>query len=169
MNWLLNLVFVLTLNALVVVSVGCEVDGTEVTHSDDIRVAGLEFVPCKPDFGGEACVEMAMRLHGNTLDQDFVFDLSGIDPLEGRGCATRELLRAVKALRIDPGEVWLSVEQGNWERQFLRQMEELKVDLSQNVPWIVCLKTDAGEKFMLVSGLNTTRNCLLYTSPSPRD
>ena len=166
MNWLLNLVFVLTLNALVVVSVGCEGNEPEVTHSNDIRVAGLEFVPCKPDFGGEACVEMAMRLRGNTIDQDFVFDLSGINPLEGRGCATRELLQAVKALRVDPGEVWLSVGQGDWGRQFLRQMDELKVDLSQNVPWIVCLKTDAGEKFMLVSGLNMTRKELLLHDPN---
>ena len=168
MNWFLNFVVAFTLNALVVVSVGCERPNVAV-HTDDIRVAGIKFVQCKPDFGGEACVEMALQLSGNTLDQDFVFDQSGVDPLEGRGCSTSELLAAIKTLRVDPGDVWLAVDQDDWQRQFMGQINELKNDLQQNVPWIVCLRTDAGEKFMLVSGLNLTTKELLLHDPNRKD
>ena len=163
---------VAVLNTLVAISVGCDTSTVQNAgendkrHPDDIRIAGLEFVPCKPDFGGEACVEMAMGIHGNTLDQDFVFDQSGVDPMEGRGCTTRELLGAIKTLRVDPGQVWIPVDPNDPEAQFMQQMNELKNDLQQNVPWIVCLKTDEGEKFMLVTGMNLKTNELLLHNPN---
>ncbi|MEI6218717.1 MAG: hypothetical protein WCP86_07435 [bacterium] len=40
----------------------------------------------KPDFCGEACVEMVLKKLGFTMDQDYVFDKAGLDPALGRGC-----------------------------------------------------------------------------------
>src|SRR5437868_12452477 len=51
-----------------------------------VRIDGVPFVRQRTDFCGEACAEMALRKLGKRLDQDFVFNQSQLDPLEGRGC-----------------------------------------------------------------------------------
>src|SRR5262245_38201949 len=52
-----------------------------------VVLQGVPHVRQKPDFCGEACVEMAARRLGKPIDQDAVFALSGLDPGLGRGVA----------------------------------------------------------------------------------
>ena len=59
-------------------------------------IEGVPHVRQKPDFCGEACAEMFLAKLGSKIDQDFVFDRSGLDPVEGRGCWTRDLSTALR-------------------------------------------------------------------------
>ena len=56
-----------------------------------VLIRDVPHVQQKPDFCGEACAEMYLRRLGKPLDQDFVFDQSGLDPALARGCYTRDL------------------------------------------------------------------------------
>ena len=49
-----------------------------------VTIAGIPHVKQKPDFCGEACAEMWLRKQQATVDQDYVYDQSGLDPLLGR-------------------------------------------------------------------------------------
>jgi hypothetical protein len=71
-----------------------------------VRIDGVPHVRQKPDFCGEACAEMYLRKLHVPLDQDAVFDLSGLDPVLGRGCYTRDLIRALRTIGFDTGSVW---------------------------------------------------------------
>ena len=75
----------------------------------DVMIAGVPHVQQKPDFCGEACVEMYLRKLGRTMDQDFVFDQSGLDPAIGRGCYTRELVKAISAIGFRVGDAFFTV------------------------------------------------------------
>src|SRR4051812_29501022 len=76
----------------------------------DVLIRGVPNVMQRPDFCGEACVEMVLRKLGKRGDQDYVFNMSGLDPALGRGCYTRELTHAVRRIGFRPGEVVYSVE-----------------------------------------------------------
>jgi len=49
----------------------------------DVLLEGAPHVRQKPDFCGEACVEMALTRLGKKLSQDEVFNRSGVDPALG--------------------------------------------------------------------------------------
>lgn len=51
-----------------------------------LRIDGVPHIRQKPDFCGEACVAMYLQKLGQDVDQDYVFDKSGLDPNEARGC-----------------------------------------------------------------------------------
>ena len=74
-----------------------------------VSLEGFPFVQQKPDFCGEADVEMALRRVGRQLTQDDVFNVSGLDPLKGRGVWANELGDALRALGVDPGQTWYRV------------------------------------------------------------
>src|SRR5437879_2395538 len=59
-----------------------------------VLIRDVPFVRQKPDFCGEACAEMYLRKLKVAVDQDYVFDQSGLDPVLGRGCYTRELAKS---------------------------------------------------------------------------
>ncbi len=63
----------------------------------------------KPDFCGEACAEMWLRKRNVLVDQDYVFDQSGLDPTLGRGCYTKELAQALKRIGFRIGDVCASI------------------------------------------------------------
>src|SRR3954453_24179383 len=54
----------------------------------DVLLEGAPHVRQKPDFCGEACVEMALRRLGRKMSQDEIFNRSGVDPSLGRGAYT---------------------------------------------------------------------------------
>ena len=58
-----------------------------------VRLADVPHVRQKPDFCGEACAAMYLAKLGFPIDQDDVFDQSGLDPELGRGCYTADLQR----------------------------------------------------------------------------
>ena len=50
-----------------------------------VLIRDVPHVKQKPDFCGEACAEMWLRSRKVSVDQDYVFDQSGLDPASGRG------------------------------------------------------------------------------------
>ena len=68
------------------------------TTYSNVLIEGVPHVKQKPDFCGEACAEMYLKKLGKAMDQDYVFDQAGVDPLLGRGCYTRELATALRRI-----------------------------------------------------------------------
>src|SRR5579871_1873097 len=94
--------------AVVIACAACNVASGEPQHA--IVLDGVPHVRQRPDFCGEACVEMAGRRLGMTFDQDDVFAMTGLDPALGRGAYTPDLVRAVKALGLAPPNVYTLVD-----------------------------------------------------------
>ena len=88
------------------------------------------------------------------IDQDGVFGESGVDPVQGRGCCTSDLARALKNIGFKTGAVWYSIPaQDAWSR-LNDEFGALHADLQAGVPSIVCMRFDdlpqAPEHFRLV-------------------
>ena len=134
----------------------------------DVLIRGVPHVRQKPDFCGEACAEMWLRKLGKDLDQDFVFDQSGLDPLLGRGCHAPELVRALGMTGFKPGKVWHSVDAAQAEAQVAALWRELHADLVRNVPSIVCMRYGAKgpEHFRLVLGYDASADEVIYHEPA---
>src|SRR5215470_11054123 len=80
-------------------------------QKDSVLIEGVPHVVQKPDFCGEACAEMYLRKLGfKTIDQDRVFEHTGLDPALGRGAWTRELKPALERIGFDVGPVWASID-----------------------------------------------------------
>ncbi len=140
------------------------------TRYADVLIDGIPHVRQKPDFCGEACVEMVLRKHGRKIDQDDVFDRSGVDPALGRGCRSRDLVRAARAVGFDPGEVWKKVVAARAGVELPVLWEELHRDLAAGVPSIVCMRYDerplAAEHFRLVLGYDAKKDEVIYHEPA---
>lgn len=143
------------------------------TRYADVRIDGVPHVRQLPDFCGEACVEMWLRKLGHDIDQRAVFDLTGVDPAEGRGAYTRDLVRAVKRLGFDPGDVWYRVPAATAAFGLEQQWARLHADLTRGVPSIVCMRTSekpsATEHFRLVLGYDAAHDAVLYHEPAEDD
>ena len=63
-----------------------------------VLIQGVPHVQQKPDFCGEADVEMYLRFLGKEITQDQVFAMSGMDPARGKGVTTTELATALARL-----------------------------------------------------------------------
>lgn len=175
MGWFKKTLIVLCVQALALTTVSCgepdfdrQIDLREVTATDqETCIKGVEFIQKKPDFGGEACVAMFLRSAGVPVDQDFVFDQSGLDPLLGRGCNARELVAAVRSIGIDPGSVWQTVNADDAKTQIDKELKlNLKEDIQRGIPWVVCLQWDEGQKFVLVLGVNNEEDRIIFHDPN---
>lgn len=124
----------------------------------------------KPDFCGEACAEMYLAKLGHKINQDDVFDQSGLDPLSGRGCYTGELRNALIRIGFDVGPVWNRVAAGRAETAFDGAFRALHADLAAGVPSIVCThyddKPDTTEHFRLILGYDRETDEVLYHEPA---
>jgi hypothetical protein len=133
-------------------------------------LSGFTHVRQKPDFCGEACVEMALTRLGMDIDQDDVFNMSGLDPTLGRGCATRELVQACENLGLDPGPSWFSVNPSRANRELEALFSQMHADLKAGIPSIVCMHYDkspkASEHFRLVVGYDSQSDQILYLEPA---
>ena len=76
----------------------------------DALIKDIPHVKQRPDFCGEACVEMVLRKLGKRGDQDYVFNMSGLDPRLGRGCYSIDLARALTRIGFKPGDVFFTVD-----------------------------------------------------------
>jgi hypothetical protein len=136
----------------------------------DVLLAGVPHVEQLPDFCGEACVEMWLRKLGHGVDQRAVFDLTGVAPQEGRGAWTRDLVRALRALGLDPGPVWAKVPAAAQSPALEAEWAALHADLRAGVPSIVCLRTSEGpganEHFRLVLGYDAAADAVVYHEPA---
>jgi hypothetical protein len=124
----------------------------------------------KPDFCGEACVEMFARKRGVSITQDDVFDISGMDPILGRGVTTRELQTAIERLGMQPGAVFQVAEADRAAEQMEGHFAALHADLLRGVPSIVCMRYDdsprASEHMRLVLGYDPITDEILFHEPA---
>jgi hypothetical protein len=147
--------------------------GAAAANETTVRIDGVPAVRQKPDFCGEACAAMALQKLGKAADQDWVFDQSGLDPVEGRGCRTRELAEALRRIGFDCGKVWESARASAAETEMEKRWRTLYEDLKKGVPSIVCMRYDdapgASEHFRLVVGYDAAAQELLYHEPAEDD
>jgi hypothetical protein len=135
-----------------------------------VLIKDVPHVRQKPDFCGEACAEMFLKKLGSKIDQDEVFDRSGVAPAYGRGCYTAELKRALESLGFRPGATWYQVEAAAAERGIADHWKALHADLEAGVPSIVCTHySDAPkttEHFRLVLGYDAAKDEVVYHEPA---
>jgi hypothetical protein len=133
-------------------------------------IEGVPHVRQKPDFCGEACVEMWARKIGLKATQDDVFDASGMSPARGMGATTRELQAALERLGFRPGQVWFQAEPALAAEQMEAHFRALLADLARGVPSIVCMHYDdapgASEHFRLVLGYDPASDEIIYNEPA---
>ena len=135
-----------------------------------VLIENVPHVRQKPDFCGEACAEMFLAKLGSQIDQDFVFDQADLDPLEGRGCYTRELSTALRRVGFRTGDVWHAVSVRDSRRQMEAQFRALHADLAAGVPSIVCMHYDdrpgTTEHFRLILGYDSRTDDVIYHEPA---
>ncbi|MFT5525958.1 MAG: hypothetical protein ACI9HK_003928 [Pirellulaceae bacterium] len=138
-----------------------------------VAIAKVPHVQQKPDFCGEACAAMFLSKLGRSVDQDYVFDKSGLDPIHGRGCYTKELATALKAIGFQIGDVWYSVKTTDAEREMHSQFQTLHRDLVRGVPSIICMhyndQPNTTEHFRLILGYDASTDEVLYHEPAAAD
>ena len=135
-----------------------------------VLIRGVPHVRQKPDFCGEACAAMFLGKDGWAVDQDYVFQCSGLDPVEGRGCHTRELVAALKTLGREVGPVWFKIPAAESDKSLDRQWQALHADLVNGVGTIICMRTGEGpgatEHFRLILGYDDKRDEVIYHEPA---
>ena len=135
-----------------------------------VLIADVPHVLQKPDFCGEACAAMFLRKLGQPVDQDFVYDCSGLDPLAGRGCYTKELAAALKRIGFATGPVWHRIPVAEQDAHLAAQWKALHTDLAAGVPSILCMHYDAQpnttEHFRLILGYDAKTDDVIYHEPA---
>jgi hypothetical protein len=133
----------------------------------------VPFVRQKPDFCGEACVEMASRRLGKRYDQDAVFAATGLDPALGRGAYTRDLVKALAQLGYAPGDTSSTIDAAHPEAGLDAAFAVILADLTRGVPTIVCTHFDerpnTTEHFRLVVGYDAATDEVVYHDPALDD
>jgi hypothetical protein len=141
---------------------------------DSVLIEGVPHVLQKPDFCGEACAEMHLRKLGfKTIDQDRVFEHTGLDPALGRGAWTRELKPALESIGYDVGPVWVSIDPQRADEGIEREWRRLVADLRKDIPSIVCMHYDdtpnTTEHFRLVLGYDAKTDEVIFHDPAVKD
>ncbi|MEM7457328.1 MAG: hypothetical protein AAF456_23535 [Planctomycetota bacterium] len=131
-----------------------------------VVLSRIPFVQKRPDFGGEACVCMMLQAMGESADQDFVFDQSGVDPMLGRGCVTRELVEAVRNIGFRTGETWFPYSEAQRATAIQRDWEMISDDIEQGIPSVACLSREGIDSFVLITGIDTSENEIYYHDPA---
>jgi hypothetical protein len=138
-----------------------------------VRIEGVPHVKQKPDYCGEACVEMWLRKLGRKQDQDWVFAQSGVDPELSRGVWTPELKRALERIGFERSPVWFHVDARRAGEEMEAMFAELHRDLMRGVPSIVCMHYDGRpnttEHFRLILGYDAASDEIIYHEPAERD
>lgn len=134
---------------------------------DSVLIEDVPHIRQKPDFCGEACAAMFLKKLGEDVDQDYVFDQSGLSPALGRGCYAKELKAALQNIGFAVGEVWSSASSG---RDLERYFDELHADLARGVPSIVCMhysdSPETTEHFRLILGYDRIADEVIYHEPA---
>lgn len=137
----------------------------------DVLLPDVPHVVQRPDFCGEACVEMALKRLGVTGDQNDVFAQTGLDPLLGRGAYTKDLATALGRIGFEVGDVWHQVEAGS-DSDLEAEWSALHADLVAGVPSIVCMHFNFSptttEHFRLVLGYDSKRDEVVFHDPASR-
>ncbi len=157
----------------VVVAFVAAPNSSQAAPLDSVLIKDVPFVKQKPDFCGEACAEMYLRKLRVDVDQDYVFDQSGLDPVLGRGCYTRELATALKRIGFRTGQVWSEIPARAAKEKLAEAFAGLHADLAAGVPSIVCMHYDAKpgttEHFRLVLGYDARTHEVVYHEPAEKE
>src|SRR4051794_28407375 len=141
-----------------------------VTSYRDVLIQNVPHVKQRPDFCGEACVEMVLRKLGKRGDQNYVFDMCGLDPAEGRGCYSADLVRALKRIGFTPGDVFFNINVAHADDEIEVQWKLLHADLVRGILSIVCMHYDASPKttehMRLVVGYRAATDEVIYLDPA---
>jgi hypothetical protein len=137
-----------------------------------VCIEKVPHVQQKPDFCGEACAEMFLKKLGYTISQDEIYNLSGLNPIQGRGCYTAELNRALLAVGFETGVVCANVPADSVSAIKL-EWAKLHAALLKGVPSIICMRTGttntATEHFRLILGYDAENNEIIYHEPAEAD
>ena len=160
--------------ALLVLACACgSAVAGDPSRMSSVVIDGVPHVKQKPDFCGEACVEMWAKHLGKTYDQDDVFAETGLDPALGRGAYTPDLVRAVKALGFAPPNIYRMIDAAHPQPAVDRELVKLHADLVRGVPSIVCMhysdKPHTTEHFRLVVGYDGDKDEVIYQEPAEDD
>ncbi len=113
---------------------------------------------------------MGLRKLRKPADQDFVFDQSGLSPLLGRGCYTKELALAVRKIGFDAGRVWYKINPATANKELDLLFQGIHSDLRAGHTSVVCMHYDdqpgATEHFRLIVGYDQQTDELLYHEPA---
>ena len=135
-----------------------------------VVIKDVPHVRQKPDFCGEACAAMYLQRLGWNVDQDWVFDQSGLDPMEARGCYTKELAAALANIGFRTGPVWYKISVAKQDEHLEAHWKALHEDLTAGVGSIVCTYYDAqpdpSEHFRLILGYDGRTDEVIYHEPS---
>ena len=127
----------------------------------------------KARFCGEACVAMALQKLGKPADQDFVFDQSGLSPIDGRGCYTKDLADAIRNIGFDAGKVWYKVRSASAQADLDRHFQIILADLANGHTTVVYMHYDeqpkTTEHFRLIVGYDADRDEIIYQEPATSD
>jgi hypothetical protein len=134
-----------------------------------VCIEKMPHVQQKPDFCGEACAEMALKKLGYTISQDEIYNLSGLNPIHGRGCYTAELNRALLAVGFETGVVCVNVPADS-ASAMKAEWAKLYAALLKGVPAIICMRTgatrEATEHFRLILGYDPVKDEVIYHEPA---
>lgn len=140
---------------------------------ESVKIENVPHIKQKPDFCGEACAAMYLKKLGNAADQDFVFDQAGLNPQLGRGCYTRELGQALKAIGFDTGSVWINIPAKAESRELTAEFTAMHKDLLKGVPSIICMhysgEPQTTEHFRLILGYDAQQDEVLYHEPAEQN
>ncbi len=157
---------------LLVLALPLSARSSEAAYRDAL-VAGVPHVRQREDFCGEACAEMVLRKLGRKGDQDYVFNMSGLDPALGRGCYSADLKRALGRIGFKTGNVFYHVDAARAEEGIEAQWQKMYADLVKGVPSIVCMHYDASpnttEHMRLVVGYEAKTDSVVYLEPADRE
>ncbi|MCG8650134.1 MAG: C39 family peptidase, partial [Pirellulales bacterium] len=144
--------------------------GAASAAAESSLIANVPHVHQKPDFCGEACVASWLQKLGIQADQDDVFNISGLDPAQGRGCYTKELARALQNIGFQPGPIWNRIPVAQHDKHLNRLWLAMVDDLNDDVPSIICMRTgegaNASEHFRLVLGYDASKDEVVYHEPA---
>jgi hypothetical protein len=138
-----------------------------------VLIKDVPHIQQKTDFCGEACAAMFLKRLGWKGDQDDVFNVSGVDPLLGRGCYTSELAAALVRIGFKAGGTGAKVPAARAAEGMETQWRALYNDLDAGRPSIVCMHYDvkpgAPEHFRLILGYDPSDDTVVYNEPAEAD
>ena len=136
----------------------------------DVLIKDVPHVTQKPDFCGEACVEMWTRYLKHPITQDQVYNESGLDPATARGCYTADMLKALVKIGFKPGPAWNKYPIKDAPTSLDAAFADLHADLLAGIPSIVCMhaqdKPQTTEHFRLILGFDRKTDEVIYHEPA---
>ena len=155
---------------VVLLAAWCAVEAGEPSASlQSLTIKDVPHVRQKEDFCGEACAEMYLSKLKHNITQDDVFNVSGVEPGEGRGCHTKDMKLALQTLGFKPGKVWHQVKAES-DDHMREQWKALHADLLKGIPSIVCMRTgnsrSATEHMRLILGYDQAKDEVMYHEPA---